>query len=346
MKPAAIGLAGLMFLLAAGSPLAQAAETAVTKCQNGDFAACKSLKGDDRRHIIDAGNKFAKAWGLAKTEELFIPMCNDGIGVACFNLSVDYRDAKNSKKDLLFKEKSCTAGYSRGCELAALVYDEAKDYKRSVPLFERACQLKLDVGCFDAGLAHLDINDEQGARKYFNIACDMSYARGCTKVGYYYLDEIKDLDLAQPFFTKGCNLGDIAGCNSLGVVLVRKGQNQEALPHFRKSCEEKYGHGCYNLAIKAPDEETAIKYLGEACDYKHSTACYKLGKYFLKPACSGNDCGAEKNADGWSFDFKLISYKMESISPENAQKGRDFIAKACKLGLAEACQEDQKLLAH
>jgi TPR repeat protein len=174
--------------------------------------------------------------------------------------------------------------------------------------------------------------DIEKAEKYFSKACNMNLGAGCYNLGtinkYRWIKTRYDgyREMANKYFAKGCALGDVGKCN----------ENS-------RWYDGETGRHLSSIVLvydKAPSDVTK---LGKDCASKNSSACYKLGLLYT----SGNK-GVRKD------DLKAIKYHNMACDLNNAKgcaalgslyksikkdnlKSKKYYHKACQLGNPSAC---------
>ena len=127
--------------------------------------------------------------------------------------------------------------------------------------------------------------DGQTAADAFGKACDKGEGAACTALGemkFQGLGVAKDAKGAQPVLEKACELGDFAGCNDVGLVLVGTDPTG-AMKYFEKACNSSSQLGCLGLGQiyrggrgVPKDEKRGRELIKKACDGNVGAACKLL----------------------------------------------------------------------
>ena len=134
--------------------------------------------------------------------------------------------------------------------------------------------------------------------------CNDNDYEACTDlaIDYDYGEDgvAQDMNKAAQFYKKGCDGGDLLGCNNLGILYedgdgVKKDASKSA-QLYKIACDGDYALGCYNLGILyddgtgvEQDKSKAIDLYKEACEGGEALGCNNLGvmesrKRKLKPS--------------------------------------------------------------
>jgi TPR repeat protein len=222
--------------------------------------------------------------------------------------------------------RSCELGSALGCNDLAILLGSSDP--QSLGYLERACTLGLPRGCANWGseLWRVAKTDQEKSRgeELLSRACDAEDWWGCTELGnvvYAARAQAGDsvLGRAHVAYAKGCKLGGVEACVSDGWMLwSAEGAPRDvarATELFRGACEHDNFSGCAALgyvlvevANNAGELAEGQRYLSLACDHSEAFACFGLGGTLLR--------GDE----------------------QAKRKGRDYVDRACKLGLQNACR--------
>jgi TPR repeat protein len=230
---------------------------------------------------------------------------------------------------------------------------------------ERGCAEGRPADCRRAGLFHLQglgvARSPERARGFLRSACDGGDASGCTALGAVLLEGGGPADAAEvrAAFQKGCEAGDAMGCNNL-ANLYDEGPDRDpgrARALYQKACDQGSGMACSTLAkalqagsdgiAKDPARARALfsrsaRLLQESCDGGSARACGQAGwlherglgvpadldraRHDYRIGCDGND--------GASCYNLAVVRRQENAADPSVQA---LIARACTLGLPEAC---------
>ena len=267
-------------------------------------------------------------------------------------------------------EKACRSGRASGCYLLGrLLAGERDQEARADELFRRACEGGSPGGCaelagrmiekkgwgsIDAGLLELvrkacDSGNASGCAMFAEVygaryggdpvkgprakaawekACDLGDATSCFNTGWHLEQELgarQDLRRALTFYERACDLGMAAGCVNAGFAHERgqgiQADAMRAVRAYRRACEGTPCEGgeplgCANLGT--------LYHNGIGVARDHATAAL-----LFERAC------AEGNAEG-CIRFADLVTAGEAV-PQNAQKARESLMRACSNGHRGAC---------
>jgi len=160
-----------------------------------------------------------------------------------------------------------------------------------------------------------------------------------------------------------CDKGSNESCYNLGVILSKKVERAQSIPHFRKACAADLPEGCASLGIElmpADDDpdvmakaRDALSYLKKACDAGSGRGCdyagdmlterdYKIVDIAAAVKSYDRGCDLGNGMSCWSlaklyFDGKHV--------PKDTKKGVSLLSKACVGGNADECLDLAKILA-
>jgi len=181
------------------------------------------------------------------------------------------------------------------------------------------------MGYFRQEGLHGQDKDPAAAAALYDKACEGGWPLGCASLAALHAQGIgvkRDPKKAVTLLTRACDAGWPTSCSFLGTVmymgnLVPKDRSA-AVPFLRRGCEGGAPEGCFLLAEasrngeggEAKDPGKARRYFRMGCDGGDPMSCFGLG------VALQNGIGGAKDAPGARAPFD----------------------KACKSGLAEACE--------
>ncbi len=264
-------------------------------CNLQDSSACNELG-----KIYNHGTKDVSI-DYEYAKEYYKKACDLDNAVACNNLAYLYNNGKGTDKHNgiafgLYK-KSCKLGNLMGCYNLGSMYYHGEGTKaskyRAKQLFEKVCDKGVGAGCND--LAYMYAHgihvrkDIFEAISLYTDACQYGEASGCNNLGNMYengsFGVTKDKAKAEQFFSRACDLDDIASCNKLeSITQINSKVDFETA---QKACKGGSKVGCYKLGeifatknhIVRKNDEQAIIYFTKACNLGQSQACRRVGDY-------------------------------------------------------------------
>ncbi|MCB9526673.1 MAG: SEL1-like repeat protein [Myxococcales bacterium] len=255
-----------------------------------------------RPGLVDHPGRSAEFWRKA---------CDDKALWACDNL-------------VRVLSAPCSRGQLEACHDLGIVYDEGQAVPRDVVLarglWARNCQAEFVPSCLHWGRHVMDdpTADAGNARRAFGQACALGNASACSLAGMVLASDRlgqPDLEAAEVRWTEGCDHGDGLGCSALGMHRVRQRRPAEAPPLFQKACDAGHAPGCAQAAdmhrmLREPDHAAAAPLYRKACEGGFAPGCLSLAE--LVEAGQG--------------------------VPADPAEATRLTAKACALGLKEACR--------
>ena len=147
----------------------------------------------------------------------------------------------------------------------------------------------------------------------------------CTATDYFNMARISG---SESLYQKSCDMGAMGACNNLGVIYVKRGERERAIPLYYRACfgTNRLVVACQNYAELYRDYElgnysTAVNAADYACKNYNIKACD-----VLKVIKKGR-VGAAK------FFYQALNFEKVNRNAE-AEKLYD---KSCKLGEMAAC---------
>ncbi|MBP5789354.1 MAG: sel1 repeat family protein, partial [Neisseriaceae bacterium] len=173
--------------------------------------------------------------------------------------------------------KECKKGLqSKECKTARETF---------LDLYEESCDKGNQQHCYTLVFLYWGVNqyipkDYAESQYIFEESCSKGYAKSCTALASMYMKGwgVKvDKNTALKYSEKGCNDGDMLGCNNAGFLYESEKNYAKAKKIYEKSCNDKKGNvvACNNLAT------LYIKGLGVKTDYNK-------GKSLLEYSCNGD----------------------------------------------------------
>ncbi len=183
------------------------------------------------------------------------------------------------------------------------------------------CSAATPAICFDQALARDKVSDKATAIKLYTMGCDFGNAACCNNLGVAHESgegAQKDLTKAKALYEKSCKLKHGLGCTNFGDALVRDKSDEPARAAYTQACELEYADGCYRLGGMLINGEGGKK---------DSTA----GLSWLTKACeaklpSQDACG----------EIGLV-YGLGDGVPADKAKGEKLMQAACDAGSLFTC---------
>lgn len=155
----------------------------------------------------------------ASEQEVLSAKCENGDGISCNNLAINFSTLKNFSEAKKFYEKACDNGLATACSNLGQIYeqglvDEKIDLKKALELYKLACQNGDGVGCYNEALAvygssaNKTDKDKSAAKSLSLLAksCELEYAQACYLLAKLSNDEAK----AKALFKRACKFGKCA----------------------------------------------------------------------------------------------------------------------------------------
>jgi TPR repeat protein len=172
------------------------------------------------------------------------------------------------------------------------------------------------AGMYFNGYGGLTPSDER-AFEYSSRACELGDAAGCYSVGFAYRTGrgvSRDVQVAFKFFKKGCDGGNLFACNSLGVAYENgDGVGRDlarAFELYRKNCLPQNPLACTNLGLMYLDGRAGTKDEKRAMD-------------LFTQSCAGNDPPG-------CIELGHL-YQSGRVVPRDESHAADLYDKACKM---------------
>lgn len=166
-------------------------------------------------------------------------------GTSCYLLALLLSDPKEA---WMLYQRACTLKEADGCTSAGEFANKSKDpaiRQKAAGLYETGCKLGDGRGCHRMARWLFAQKRDKDAIPLLKRACVLKYAPGCGYLGWYYETTSKEQARAEKVFRIGCALqGGSIECARLGLLLMRKGEPQEALRFLRRSCRQGFRPAC------------------------------------------------------------------------------------------------------
>jgi TPR repeat protein len=237
----------------------------------------------------------------------------------------------------------------------------------TVSVCEERCAKGRASDCLQGGLMHLQgLGTERSPARAYRLlraACDGGDAAGCTALGALLVESSGAVGVppseARAIFAKACDGGDAMGCNNLANLYDDDGPARDparARELYEKACELGSGMACSSLAkaLQAgdgvpPDPAGAGRLFSRSrailqanCQAQNPRACGQAG-WLLERGLGGEkdvagalrdyEAGCDGNDGVSCYNLALTRQAASAADPATAA----LLAKACKLGSAEAC---------
>lgn len=294
-------------------------------CDFNNSSACLRL-GDrfyEQKRYSDGNKAYEKACDLKE-------------GSACLTLAQNYSKAGKHQAAAVAYERSCTLGNETSCSVLARSKVRSGSLEEAFALFSKACDLGNGKACLFLGNFQIFKGQYEQAQGQLQRACDHGYSEACYQLGIMpglssqsalvsacnfdrplacsgVIASYSSVDAnAYSAYNKSCDAGNKDSCLSLAFSAQRQQKLDEAAQSYQKACKLGSGLGCDSAALldlKHGRFDSAINNSIKACSLKSGTACMNVA----------------------------FAYSQGVGVKRNATKAQEFYAKACKLGLDDAC---------
>jgi TPR repeat protein len=334
---------------------ARAFRFATRACDAGDGFGC-SLLGLCYQDGI--GTEWAPARAVAAYEKA----CKAGAGVGCYNLSGMYSgahgvDADPEKADALMKlaeshwRTACEGAEPRWCTNAAFLLRRRGGpgaYAGAYALDRRACDHGVGVGCVEAlGDAHtLGRLDLDAYSRELEKLCIDGEPSACSNFGPF-IEHVRSGELLR----RGCELGDRASCELLGVMYelgkdVPK-DDEAKRRYYRMACDRAVPSACQGLARDAltTGSPEVPDLLRRGCQMGDATSCDLLAEV---SSWSGDTAAIVRWAtEGCRMasrdSCKRLIERDAELPVIPADVKRELYTDACRAQIATACRRLEPL---
>ncbi len=217
------------------------------------------------------GRLYARGLGgarnLAKARSKFQRGCSLRSWTACKNLGQHYYRGRGGQKDELKAglafTKACKYGADKPCAWIDALYRRSgatqRQRKRAVSALdsacsdaqpnERACYTLARLFAYGGYIAN---KNPQRAFQLFKEGCERKYQSSCVQLAHMYrrgIGVVQDAKRAKALFTTQCNGSAPASCAWLGVQLWQENRRKDAVPLFKRACQEKNAVACNMLGL-------------------------------------------------------------------------------------------------
>ena len=176
---------------------------------------------------------------------------------------------------------------------------------------------------FSQGKALYDQKRYEAARPLLEKACEGGEMAGCDSLGLLYEGDQgvpQDFSLARTFFQKACDGGFMDACSRLGFLFYNgQGVSKDyykAFTLYQKACDGGSMDGCDSLGNLYRDGQ------GVNQDFAQARTLYQK-------ACDGGDMGG--------CTYVGNCYRDGHGVPQSYSEARTFFQKACDVGLMAGC---------
>lgn len=229
-------------------------------------------------------------------------------------------------------------------------------------------QIRCQKGNFEECARMTDSNLEEGSPEdkiaramhmRFLEQCGKKQASACVAAAnniFYGRAGMVSRREAVGYYQKGCEGGDMLGCNNLGnLYLGGFGVKQDvsrALSLYERACKADEADGCLNLGVvlvnnkdkKRYDPQRGLQVLARACKLGQMSGCHLAGVLGLGEDAKGQLTLAVERLGtacrgGIAESCMTLGnvYGKEDLGPTDLEKSKQFFDRACELGKADAC---------
>ncbi|MEQ8411577.1 MAG: tetratricopeptide repeat protein [Erythrobacter sp.] len=188
--------------------------------------------GEKALRMFDQGMAALERKDYREARRLFAPLCDAGVGTACYNLGIMVMNGRGGPVD---KTRAANL-FLQGCE-------------------ERYSDNADQDSCFNYGLAlekgWTGAPDLSRAVTYYVRACDLGQPNGCLNAGNMLLTgrgRAVDLPRALAHLKRGCSLGNGRSCYNAGyAIAVKKAVDPDGhspREYLRLACEAGHEKAC------------------------------------------------------------------------------------------------------
>ncbi|WP_067785990.1 tetratricopeptide repeat protein [Paraurantiacibacter namhicola] len=269
--------------------------------------------------------------------------CRAGDAKACFDAGMVLIDKTNPAGDLVagraLFERGCELGDRRSCGVAGQLFVSngrgmTANHPKGVAYLDKACRMKDGYSCQLLGSAHLDgavglVPDRERGIAYFKLGCETPHKDSCDVLFNLLIDEVparqaRAKEVADSW-GKACEAGLVSTC-SVATVLAFDGGNGEfpqavdwqlADRNALSACKNRVIQGCTagehmfsNPASRAYDPDRGRMYSDAACRLGTAVSCFNKASVLI------------------------VAEDYAEVLPA--------FAEGCRLGLKQACDEQQR----
>jgi TPR repeat protein len=263
--------------------------------------------------------------------------CNEKEGddhVVFLRLSLEHKqcaESKNANRKL--KTKILNKGLARTLKRYRKLIGDKHDEKKN-------CVNETAEKCYEYGKHFYYTNEFDSALTLFKTGCQKNHVSSCFNAGVVALRLDKKKDAVSQFKLAKLK-GDIQSLFFLGHIEYQDGNTQGALKYYEEACGKDVAKGCLAFAtFLAADDEIikAAKNYEKACALKDGKSCHRASVFFYD---QGNMNKAKIMASkACGFDFDKGCYNSATMfKKQKNPKAHENFAKACRLGIGQACVE-------
>lgn len=309
----------------------QAARAFEQACQQREFAACRHLA-----MMYWEGNQDLKK-DRQRSVSLLLQACDGDDDAACTQLTeVDVGTISNPQEQeriLAALERACQKNEVASCAQLGRLQLARNAPARAFDLFLRACKYGDAVACAQAGQLAVKgdgiAQDVTQALTLFQRACDKEVSVGCYFLAQLYArgtGTSKNMVRAAELFQRDCTHGGAESCHSLALLYLNGsgvGQDRkQGLALLKKACDLGHKPSCDEGELPTPTPERSaakersaleaqLQQLFNACQAGRGDSCYRLATLF----------------------------ERGPSTPKDRQRARLLYQLACRHGVAEGCQD-------
>ena len=298
--------------------------------------------------------------------------CDAGFNLACVWVGTYQRKSGKLNEAVKTLRKYCLPGEADGaCVALGVALMAQRKVDLAMPAFKMACNSKSAHAGVDCELAAATLESVRAdyALGFFKRSCDLGRATACTKVASllagkmhpcgdldsdscyqigYKLQNAGDLDRAGKIYQYLCDKGEIARCNDVAVLKIKRGDTLGAKNMYKSLCSRNVALSCHNLGgILSQEGELAgaIEVFSRACNLKSGKSCASLAEVFQTQG---------KIADGEKYFQKACDLDdpagcnnigVVKSKRQDKKTAKSDYKKACDLGLSLGCRNLSLILA-
>lgn len=225
-----------------------------------------------------------------------------------------------------------------------------QSYSKEAPQPEDCKKLNIDA-CITIADELYDRDEVEEAIKYYKPLCELEVGHGCRRVGLIHEYADTEPTLVKKMYEKSCSLGDMTGCNNLGLLYQEDEEYDKANELLRQACDGNDQYGCYHLGL-AYEYERGVKENNKkasnlfikSCDLGYSEACDSAGNlyYFTykkyKTALKWYKKGCELDDGRGCYDAGYQYEEGDGVK-KNMSTANEFYKKGCDLRDADSCTQ-------
>ncbi len=240
-------------------------------------------------------------------------------------------------------EYGCRLQDAEACGMIGVWRTEAGDHAAAFPHLVAGCGEGRAAACEALGNSRLNgltgSVDLRGAAEAFRLACLANSSTSCGQLALLLMRSRPTDESIPPNLQRGCEGGLLRACESLGLVLLTRGDVRGALPHLQRSCEGGDADACLHLAtvyetgrLGTPEPVAGARYRLAACRAGRTETCEAAALALLP-----HD---RRAAQGILTDACEAGSAASCTALAGSLRGRQsevFFARACELGNLDSC---------